>query len=143
MFWFKKLINNYGSYIKYLLILFAFVVMIWAIKSYVYFLSVQETIVSVANKSDSVKRELNYAKNFQEKYLASDYGYLFLAHDNSMIFKWEWIIVFKHQEDLNNTWFNADLTHIPYRPTEEEERRNLEPGIAWNLYIKELREKID
>ena len=80
---------------------------------------------------------------FQKKYLASDYGYLFLAHDNSMIFDGEEIILFKSSEDVVETWFNADLTHIPYRPTEEEQRKMMDPVDAWSLYFKEIWEKIN
>jgi hypothetical protein len=46
---------------------------------------------------------MDYAQNFQKKYLASDYGYLFLAHDNSMIFDGEEIILFKSSEDVVET----------------------------------------
>ena len=93
--------------------------------------------------SSSVQNEMDYAQNFQKKYLASDYGYLFLAHDNSMIFDGEEIILFKSSWDVAETWFNADLTHIPYRPTEEEQRKMLDPMDAWNLYLKGIWEKVD
>ena len=45
-------------------------------------------------------------------------------------------------EDVVETWFNADLTHIPYRPTEEEQRKMMEPRKAWNLYLKETWSKV-
>jgi hypothetical protein len=74
--------------------------------------------------------------------LASDYGYLFLAHDNSMIFRGEEIILFKSSWDVVETWFNVDLTHIPYRPTEEEQKKMMDPMKAWNLYLSETWAKI-
>jgi hypothetical protein len=59
-----------------------------------------------------------------------------------MVFKWEEIILFKSSQDVVESWFNADLTHIPYRPTEEEQRKMLEPMKAWNIYFKEIWSKI-
>ena len=101
-----------------------------------------DSIETVNSRTASVQSEMDYAQNFQKKYLASDYGYLFLAHDNSMVFQWEEIILFKSSEDVVETWFNADLTHIPYRPTEEEQRKMMDPMDAWNLYFKEIWAKI-
>jgi hypothetical protein len=59
-----------------------------------------------------------------------------------MIFNGEEIILFKSSEDVVETWFNTDLTHIPYRPTEEEQRKAMEPMKAWNLYLSETWDKI-
>ena len=101
-----------------------------------------DSIETVNARTASVQNEMDYAQNFQKKYLASDYGYLFLAHDNSMIFDGEEIILFKSSWDVVETWFNANLTHIPYRPTEEEQRKMMEPMEAWNLYFKDLWAKI-
>ncbi len=101
-----------------------------------------DSIETVNERTASVQNEMDYAQNFQKKYLASDYGYLFLAHDNSMIFDWEEIILFKSSEDVVETWFNADLTHIPYRPTEEEQRKSMDPRKAWNLYLSETWSKV-
>jgi hypothetical protein len=60
-----------------------------------------------------------------------------------MIFDREEIILFKSSEDVVETWFNTDLTHIPYRPTEEEQRKMMEPMKAWNLYLSETWSKIE
>jgi len=116
--------------------------MIFAIRTYVNYLAVVDSIETVNARTASVQNEMDYAQNFQKKYLASDYGYLFLAHDNSMIFDGEEIILFKSSEDVEESWFNADLTHIPYRPTEEEQRKMMEPMKAWNLYLSETWNKI-
>jgi hypothetical protein len=61
--------------------------MIIAIRTYVNYLIVIDSIKTVNARTASVQNEMDYAQNFQKKYLASDYGYLFLAHDNSMIFE--------------------------------------------------------
>ena len=142
MFKLKTILNLYWTKIKYALWVAFFVAMIFAIRTYVNYLTVVESIETVNARTASVQNEMDYAQNFQKKYLASDYGYLFLAHDNSMIFDGEEIILFKSSEDVVETWFNTDLTHIPYRPTEEEQRKMMEPMKAWNLYLSETWDKI-
>lgn len=142
MFKLKTILNLYWTKIKYALWVAFFVAMIFAIRTYVNYLNVVEEINKVDARTASVQNEMDYAQNFQKKYLASDYGYLFLAHDNSMIFDGEEIILFKSSEDVVETWFNTDLTHIPYRPTEEEQRKMMEPMKAWNLYLSETWDKI-
>ena len=86
--------------IKYGLRALFLIVMIVAITTYVNYLRVVEEIDKVDARTASVQNEMDYAQNFQKKYLASDYGYLFLAHDNSMIFDGEEIILFKSSEDV-------------------------------------------
>lgn len=142
MFQLKTILNIYWTKIKYALWALLFVAMIFAVKTYVNYLSVVDSIETVNARTASVQNEMDYAQNFQKKYLASDYGYLFLAHDNSMIFNWEEIILFKSSWDVVETWFNVNLTHIPYRPTEEEQRKMLEPTQAWRIYFGEVLGKI-
>jgi len=142
MFKLKTILNAYWTKIKYGLWVVFFITMIFAIRTYVNYLAVVDSIETVNARTASVQNEMDYAQNFQKKYLASDYGYLFLAHDNSMIFNGEEIILFKSSEDVVETWFNTDLTHIPYRPTEEEQRKTMEPMKAWNLYLSETWDKI-
>ena len=138
MFQLKTILNNHGTKIKYVLWWVFFITMIEAIRTYVNYLAVVESISTVNARTDKVQDEMDYAQNFESKYLQSDYGYMFLAHDNSMIFDGEEIILFKSDSDVVETWFNTDLTHIPYRPTEEEQRKSMAPKDAWNLYLKEL-----
>ena len=142
MFQLKTILNTYWTKIKYALRIIFFVAMIFAIRTYVNYLAVVDSIENVNSRTASVQNEMDYAQNFQKKYLASDYGYLFLAHDNSMIFDGEEIILFKSSSDVIETWFNADLTHIPYRPTEEEQRKMMDPMDAWNLYLWEVRSRV-
>ncbi len=142
MFQLKTILNTYWTKIKYALRVVFFIAMIFAIRTYVNYLTVMDSIETVNARTASVQNEMDYVQNFQKKYLASDYGYLFLAHDNSMIFNGEEIILFKSSEDVIETWFNADLTHIPYRPTEEEQRKMMGPMKAWNLYLSETWSKV-
>lgn len=142
MFQLKNIINTFWTKIKYGLRVVFFVTMIVAIRTYVNYLAVVDSIESVKDRTNSVQNEMDYAQNFQKKYLASDYGYRFLAHDNSMIFRNEEVILFRSSSDVIETWFNADLTHIPYRPTEEEQRKSMTPAASWNLYLREVRSRV-
>ena len=142
MFKLKTILNLYWTKIKYVLWVVLFAAMIFAVRTYVNYWEVVDSIETVNARTAAVQNEMDYAQNFQKKYLASDYGYLFLAHDNSMIFNGEEIILFKSSEDMVETWFNTDLTHIPFRPSEEEQRKMMEPMKAWNLYFKEIWAKI-
>lgn len=142
MFQLKNIINTFWTKIKYGLRVVFFVAMIVAIRTYVNYLAVVDSIESVKDRTNSVQNEMDYAQNFQKKYLASDYGYRFLAHDNSMIFRNEEVILFRSSSDVIETWFNADLTHIPYRPTEEEQRKSMTPAASWNLYLREVRSRV-
>ncbi len=142
MFQLKTILNIYWTKIKYALWILVFIAGIFAIRTYVNYWTVVDSIETVDERTAAVQNEMDYAQNFQKKYLASDYGYLFLAHDNSMVFRWEEIILFKSSWDVVETWFNTDLTHIPYRPTEEEQKKMMDPMKAWNLYLSETWSKI-
>ena len=137
MFQLKTILNEYWTMIKYILLIVFFIIMIVAINQYEKYLSVNESIVTVNNRTAYIQNEMDYAQNFQAKYLDSDYWYLFLAHDNSMIFDWEEIVLFKPTVVEEITWFSTDLTHIPLRLTEEEEKKSMDPKDAWKLYLQE------
>lgn len=143
MFQLKTILNRYWTKIKYALWLILFFWMIVAIRTYVHYLSVTEQISIVNNKTKDIQEEMDYAQNFQQEYLKSKYWYLFLAHDNSMIFDGEEIVLFKSSEELAKTWFNTDLSHIPHRLTEEEQRKEMDPKDAWKLYLSEIWKKIN
>ena len=50
--------------------------MIFAVRTYVNYLAVVDSIETVDARTAAVQNEMDYAENFQKKYLASDYGYL-------------------------------------------------------------------
>jgi hypothetical protein len=73
MFQLKTIINTYGTKIKYALRVVFFVAMIIAIRTYVNYLTVVDSIETVDARTISVQNEMDYTQNFQKKYLASDY----------------------------------------------------------------------
>ncbi|MDR3169621.1 MAG: hypothetical protein LBU27_08000 [Candidatus Peribacteria bacterium] len=91
----KHLINQYSSLIKRGLAGILFLAMILMIRTIINYQTIIDTTDSVKRKTKSVQTAMEYAQNFQAKYLASDYGHFFLAHDNNAIFRGEHIISFK------------------------------------------------
>ena len=73
MFQLKTIINTYGTKIKYALRVVFFIAMIIAIRTYVNYLTVVDSIETVDARTASVQNEMDYTQNFQKKYLASDY----------------------------------------------------------------------
>jgi hypothetical protein len=69
--------------------------MLLAIRTYINYMTIIDTTNTVKRRTVSVQTEMDYAQNFQAKYLASEYGHLFLAHDNNSLFRGESIISFK------------------------------------------------
>jgi len=137
MFQIKHILNAYGTKIKYGLGLVLLFAMILAIRTYINYVTIIDTTHSVNRRSASVENEMNFAQYFQAKYLASEYGHLFLAHDNSSIFWWESIISFKTSGEAVGAPALA-LNHIPdRRDSLEQALKNLTPPEAWQQFIRE------
>lgn len=97
----KEFIKKNHRKIKYAMAFLFFVMMIIAVERYMNYIEIIETTENIQKKSDLLQEELDFVNNFESKYLASDYGHFFLAHDNNAIFWGERIISFK--DELSNT----------------------------------------
>jgi hypothetical protein len=138
MFQIKSFIITYGTQLKYGLMLVLLFSMIIAIRTYINYVSIIDTTDGVDKRSASVQSELDYATNFQSKYLSSEYGHLFLAHDNNSIFRGESIINFKTSTGDDQAAKTTTLSHIPdRREVLEQEKKNLSPSEAWQEFIRE------
>lgn len=93
----KEFIKKNHRKIKYVLALIFLGMMIISIERYMNYLEIIETTENIEKKSDLLQEELDFVNNFESKYLASDYGHFFLAHDNNAIFWGERIISFKDE----------------------------------------------
>ncbi|MDD2537066.1 MAG: hypothetical protein PHU61_01090 [Candidatus Absconditabacteria bacterium] len=137
MFHIKDFLITYGSRIKYVLSFVFIIVMLLAIRTYTNYTIIISTTNNVDEKSRITQQELDYAQNFESKYLASEYGHLFLAHDNNVIFWGESIVSFTSGTGTT-TVEPMTLSHIPDRQTQlEEDKKMLTPVESWNLFIKE------
>ena len=137
MFQIKHVLIAYGTKIKYVLGIVLLFVMIVAIRTYINYVAIIDTTDAVNRRSASVENEMNFAQYFHSKYLESEYGHLFLAHDNNAIFWGESLISFKTSGDETSTTTFA-LNHIPdRRDTIEQVMKNLTPPEAWQQFIRE------
>lgn len=103
------------------------------------YLEIIETTENIEKKSDLLQEELDFLNNFESKYLASDYGHFFLAHDNNAIFWGERIISFK--DEVVDTW-NAVITLSHVKTKEEKalemkDNKALPPQEAWGKFFDE------
>lgn len=132
---FKKNITK----IKYGLVFLFFVMMIFSVERYMNYLEIINTTENIKKKSELLQEELDFVNNFESKYLASDYGHFFLAHDNNVIFWWERIIAFK--DDFSHTGFNeTTLSHIKTNEEkiiEMQDNKELSPQDAWKKFFQE------
>ena len=87
-----KIITRHWNKIKVIWWVFAIIVMLLAIKTYVNYSTITDEIGKVNNNINATKQEIAYAENFYSKYLDSDYAIYFLSHKNNILFDWEYII---------------------------------------------------
>ncbi|GHW02353.1 hypothetical protein AGMMS50249_1390 [candidate division SR1 bacterium] len=134
----KHLLSDYGTQLKYLLLFLLLIIGIFTIKIYVNYLTIINTVVGIDEKNTHVQNDMNYSQYFQSAYLASDYGHLFLAHDNNIVFWGETIISFNYPSSQKNQVQELNLNHIPNRQqTQEQERMDLNPRDARKVFLDE------
>jgi hypothetical protein len=112
--------------------------MLLAIRTYINYITIIDTTNTVKKRTANVQNELDYSQNFQAKYLASEYGHLFLAHDNNSIFRGESIISFKSWTGTTETTGTMTLVHIPdRREVAAQEKIQMTPQQSRQAFIKE------
>jgi hypothetical protein len=99
-----RFIQKYSTQLKYWLLFFAIIFMIFAIRSYLNNIAILDAIDWVEKEKKAKIDEINFTQNFLTKYLWSDYADYFLAHENSILYKNEFIL----RLDMNI--HNQDLT---------------------------------
>ena len=112
-----KIITKHWNKIKIIWWVFAIVVMLIAIKTYVNYSTIVDEIKNVNNNINAVEQEIAYAENFYSKYLDSEYSMYFLSHKNNILFDWEYIIKIsttpKEVENQNNENKEKDHHETP------------------------------
>jgi hypothetical protein len=136
---FKEFFKKNTTKIKYGLVFLFFIMMIFSIERYMNYLEIINTTENIKKKSELLQEELDFVNNFESKYLASDYGHFFLAHDNNVIFWGERIIAFK--DDFVQTGINdTTLSHIKTNEEkiiEMQDNKELPPQEAWEKFFQE------
>lgn len=88
----QKMVTRHWNKIKVFWWIFAIVVMLVAVKTYVNYSEIVNEIDNVNKNINAVEQEIAYAEKFYSKYLDSDYSMYFLSHKNNVLFDGEYII---------------------------------------------------
>lgn len=88
----QRIVTRHWNKIKVFWWIFAIVVMLVAVKTYVNYSEIVNEIDNVNKNINAVEQEIAYAEKFYSKYLDSDYSMYFLSHKNNVLFDGEYII---------------------------------------------------
>jgi len=72
--------------------------MIFAIKTYVNYLSIEEAITNAIIEKHIISNQLAFTQNFIIPYEKSEYASYFLQHENNMLLSNEFIIKFEEMQ---------------------------------------------
>ena len=101
----QALLRKYPNRIKYGIIILDFFVMMFAIKTYVNYVSIETAIEDAIIQQQQQTDELAFTQNFLVNYEKSDYAKYFLEHENNMLLDREYIIKFEelYKKQQGNT----------------------------------------
>ena len=88
----QKIVTRHWNKIKVFWWVFAIIVMLIAIKTYINYSAIIDEIKKVNDNINNKEQEIAYAENFYTKYLDSEYSMYFLSHKNNILFDGEYII---------------------------------------------------
>lgn len=131
----RILLEKYSTWIKYGGSFLAFFLLIIAVRTYINFTTIQNTISSTEYEILQTEDKIAFTENFLLKYLDSEYASYFLAHENNNLFAWEYIIQLKEQ----STQAAVQQTQIS---TDQNDNRIQTPQESWQYYLKEKFSKI-
>lgn len=113
----QKIVTRHWNKIKVFWWIFAIIVMLIAIKTYVNYSAIVDEIENVNNNIKAIEQETAYAEKFYLKYADSEYYMYFLSHKNNILFDWEYIIKIsttpKEVENQNNENEEKDHQETP------------------------------
>lgn len=92
---FRDFIDKNSSFIKYTGLVLAIFWSIIATRTYLNYDSIETAIEEVKTETINTQEEMAYTENFLSKYLWSEFADFFLAHENNILEKNEYIIEFK------------------------------------------------
>lgn len=118
----QKIVTRHWNKIKVFWWIFAIVVMLIAVKTYVNYSEIVNEIDNVNKNINAVEQEIAYAEKFYSKYLDSDYSMYFLSHKNNVLFDGEYIIKISTtpKESENENHNDNEKNH---RETPQESRK--------------------
>ena len=118
----QRIVTRHWNKIKVFWWIFAIVVMLVAVKTYVNYSEIVNEIDNVNKNINAVEQEIAYAEKFYSKYLDSDYSMYFLSHKNNVLFDGEYIIKISttSKESENENHNDNEKNH---RETPQESRK--------------------
>ena len=126
------ILRKYPNRIKYGILILDFFAMIFAIKTYVNYVSIETAIENATIEQQNQTDELAFTQNFLVNYEKSEYAKYFLEHENNMLLSDEYIIKFEamSQKQQVDTW----STTVPY--TNDQNSNNVHsPQESWKKFI--------
>ena len=126
------ILRKYPNRIKYGILILDFFAMIFAIKTYVNYVSIETAIENATIEQQNQTDELAFTQNFLVNYEKSEYAKYFLEHENNMLLSDEYIIKFEamSQKQQVDTW----STTVPY--TDNQNSNNVHsPQESWKRFI--------
>lgn len=126
----RALLRRYPNRIKYGILILDLFAMIFAIRTYVNYVSIETAIEDATIEKQMKIDELNFTQNFLVNYEKSDYAKYFLEHENNMLMRNEYIVKFEemYQKQEVNTW--TRVTPLGY-----EEDTITTPQESWKKFI--------
>jgi len=97
------LLRKYPNRIKYGLMLLSGFAMIFAIRTYINYIAIEEAIEHAIIQKQIKTDELYFTKYFLISYEESDYASYFLQHENNMLLRNEFIIKFEELSQKQET----------------------------------------
>ncbi len=125
-------LRRYPNRIKYGLIILDLFAMMFAIRVYVNYLSIETTIQDTIIQRESKMAELAFTQNFLVHYEKSDFARYFLQHENNMLMPGEYVIKFVENSKKTST---GDQT----TPQQDDINPNLiiSPQAWWKRFLGE------
>lgn len=125
-------LRRYPNRIKYGLIILDLFAMMFAIRVYVNYLSIETTIQDTIIQRESKMAELAFTQNFLVHYEKSDFARYFLQHENNMLMPGEYVIKFVENSKKTST---GDQTAAPQ--TEANPNLIMSPQAWWKRFLNE------
>lgn len=111
-----ELLRKYPNRIKYWLFAASIFAMIFAIRTYVNYLSIEEAITNAIIEKQIKSNQLAFTQNFILPYEQSEYASYFLQHENNMLLSNEFIIKFEEMQQKQEieTWALNSYTNYEW-----------------------------
>ncbi len=125
-----KIIKNHTQKIKYIGVILFFVSIIITTKTYINYLTIQETIQKTQNKIINKNNEIAFTENFVLPYQDSEYRDFFFSHKNNILFHWEKIIMLDRKNWKENEPNDQNKDTLEYMNMVENETET-KKGTWW------------